>query len=709
VRGGVGDAAVRVFRSEAGGAAGMKKRVRSFVFRMLGREPEAVVVTFLSGEPRLASAMFDEIRRLVPDRRHFTVNVDEAHGSAWGLYRELRRRFRRFRIGLAPVLFTRDARYRSLRVAALLLAPTKILAYNARLERHHLRLRSAIASLLFLRGVPLDRIFLRPRWLAPWRRSRPEESSAWQLLEGRPFLPGRRRVAVLSPYFPYPLSHGGAVRMFNLLRETAAEYDIVLFAFTEGSVEVCEPVLEFCSRAILLPRPRYNEPRWSTLRPPQVVEHRSDMMQSLWDGLSREFGVEARQVEYTQMASYGGDILVAHDLNSDLYGQVVARERTVSASWNWWRWRRYERRALAEYKRLVVMSGRDAAMTRHGNIRVVPNGVDLDRFQPEAERPGQRLLFIGSFRHFPNATAWQFFAREVWPLLRDEFPEMTVTAVAGADPLLYWRAATGTLEPPADERLRVEGFVSDVRPFYANANIAIVPTLASAGTNLKTLEAMAMARPVVATPSGSKGLGLVHGVSAWIAEDARGFAKGVAALASDPALRERLAAEARRIVEERFGWNRIGALQRDVLREIIDQPLTIRSAREGDVADLDRIQRASPEAVLWEPESYLTYDCRVAEIGERVAGFVVCRTLAADEAEVLSLVVDPGLRRRGIGLSLMREVLDHKPGTWYMEVRETNWAARKLYERLGFEDISLRSNYYQDTGESAVVMRLKPC
>ncbi len=49
---------------------------------------------------------------------------------------------------------------------------------------------------------------------------------------------------------------------------------------------------------------------------------------------------------------------------------------------------------------------------------VIPNGVDLQRFSPEIERPGHRLLFIGSFRHFPNIVAYRFFVEQVWPLLR---------------------------------------------------------------------------------------------------------------------------------------------------------------------------------------------------------------------------------------------------------------------------------------------------
>ena len=60
----------------------------------------------------------------------------------------------------------------------------------------------------------------------------------WRVYEGRPCSAERRRVAVLSPYFPFPLSHGGAVRIYNLLREAAREFDIELFAFTDGEDEL---------------------------------------------------------------------------------------------------------------------------------------------------------------------------------------------------------------------------------------------------------------------------------------------------------------------------------------------------------------------------------------------------------------------------------------------------------------------------------------
>jgi ribosomal-protein-alanine acetyltransferase len=686
----------------------LKPRLKQLAFRMLGLDPEAVVVTFLSGDDALAASMADEVRRLEPTRRHFTVALEP--GSAWRLYRKLRRQFRGLRIGLAPVLFTPDPRYRSLRRAAFLLAPTKILAYNSRLERHHLKLRTAIASWLFLRGVPLDRIFLRPRWLCPWKRDRSIAPAAHRLLQGRPFSPDRTRIAVLSPYFPYPLSHGGAVRTFHLLREMARSFDVVLFAFSEsGQAEAPGPLLEFCSRIVLVPKPRYREPRWSTLAPPEVCEYRSPTMRRLWDGLCRELEIAVRQVEYTHLAAYGGDILVEHDVTFDLFRQVLDRQPSLAARWNWWRWRRFETRALPQFRRVVAMSEKDAEMLAVPHARVVPNGVDLRRFRPVGEPPGQSLLFVGSFRHFPNVVAYRFFTEQVWPLLRDAFPDLTLTAVAGSDPLLYWQAAADSPAPPADPRIRLLGFVQDVQPLYAQANLVIVPTLVSAGTNLKVIEAMAMERAVVSTSSGCAGLGLQHGLSVWVADTAPAFAEGIATLLGDPALRLRLARQARRLAQERFDWERLGVLQRTILSDLAGPPLVIRPAGELDIPELDRIQNSSPEAVLWEPQGYLAYDCLVAELDGRVVGFLVCRILDDKEGEVLSLVVDPPFRRRGIAKRLMLHVLSGSPESWFLEVRQSNSPALILYEKLGFQEISRRPNYYQDTGETAVVMRRFSC
>ena len=413
---------------------------------------------------------------------------------------------------------------------------------------------------------------------------------------------------MLTPYFPYPLSHGGAVRMFNLLRETAREFDVTLYAFTESAVTEPGPVMEFCSRAYLVEKPRYREPRWSTVKPPEVCEYFSPAMLALWR--AREAGVS--QVEYTYLASYGGDVLVEHDVTFDLYAQIRARRKTLSAWWDWWRWRRFEVEAVRKFRQVVVMSEKDRALLGTGSV--IENGVDLARFVPQAETTGRNVLFIGSFRHFPNIVAFRYLTEKILPLA----PDVELTVVAGPDAWLHWAHYTGTLRPPGN----ILEFVADVRPLYHAANLVVVPTLESAGTNVKVLEAMAMGRAVISTSSGCAGLGAEHGVEIWIADTAEEFAAGIEKLLEDAALRARIAAAGRTLVEKRFDWRSIGLRQRALYRE---NAVEIREATEDDLDAIAAIQSSSPEASQWTPVSYLEHDCRVAVSHGRVVGFLVAR------------------------------------------------------------------------------------
>ena len=93
----------------------MKSRLKKWLFALLGKDPEAIVVCLRSSDAALSDAIVAEIRRLEPNRRVFEANADEP----------LRARFRKYRIGLMPVMMPIPS-------SAWLLAPTKILAYNSR-------------------------------------------------------------------------------------------------------------------------------------------------------------------------------------------------------------------------------------------------------------------------------------------------------------------------------------------------------------------------------------------------------------------------------------------------------------------------------------------------------------------------------------------------------------------------------------------------
>jgi ribosomal-protein-alanine N-acetyltransferase len=135
----------------------------------------------------------------------------------------------------------------------------------------------------------------------------------------------------------------------------------------------------------------------------------------------------------------------------------------------------------------------------------------------------------------------------------------------------------------------------------------------------------------------------------------------------------------------------------------------IRRGGPGDLAQVALIQAASPEAAQWDVADYLQYDFRVSVRGIRVAGFVVSRALAEGETELLNLAVAPGFRRQGVARKLVESLLAESPGVVYLEVRESNRAARKFYNHMGFQEVSSRPGYYQDPPEAAIVMKFHSC
>jgi glycosyltransferase involved in cell wall biosynthesis len=105
--------------------------------------------------------------------------------------------------------------------------------------------------------------------------------------------------------------------------------------------------------------------------------------------------------------------------------------------------------------------------------------------------------------------------------------------------------------------VRVIGQVEDVRPYYAEAKVAVAPFRYGGGTKLKVLEAMALGVPVVATPVGCQGIEAVPGKHLFKEESEEAFTERVVNLLQDDSLLLQMAIEARQLVEDRYSWHSI--------------------------------------------------------------------------------------------------------------------------------------------------------
>jgi polysaccharide biosynthesis protein PslH len=217
----------------------------------------------------------------------------------------------------------------------------------------------------------------------------------------------------------------------------------------------------------------------------------------------------------------------------------------------------FERRAARWFDHTLFVSSDEChrfetlAPESRGRAQWVENGVDLEYFSPSqaGESPyGEApcpVVFTGTMDYWPNADAVDFFARSALPLLRRRRPDVTFHVV-GANPTPEVQALA------ALPGVHVTGRVPDTRPYIAHAALAVAPLRIARGIQNKVLEAMAMARPVLASPQAFEGLRAQPGRDLLVAEGAEALADSAAAVLDGG--HAGLGQAGRQAVERGYAW-----------------------------------------------------------------------------------------------------------------------------------------------------------
>lgn len=188
------------------------------------------------------------------------------------------------------------------------------------------------------------------------------------------------------------------------------------------------------------------------------------------------------------------------------------------------------------------------------SLWLVPNGVDIDYFRPVSQPDPQErtltLVFGASMDVAMNQDAVHWFAASILPRIKQQVPDVQFWIV-GRDPPATVRSLAER------EGITVTGTVPDVRDYYRQAAVFVVPLRAGGGTKLKTLEAMAMGLPIVSTTVGAQGLDVESGRHLYIADNPKVFAAYVIELLEDRNKAVQMGGEARRLVEQQYSWTSI--------------------------------------------------------------------------------------------------------------------------------------------------------
>jgi len=390
----------------------------------------------------------------------------------------------------------------------------------------------------------------------------------------------RLRILWLKTGPLHPLDTGGKLRTFNMLRELQRRHHVTYLALcppdTGGTVK--QSAREYSQAQIWIPwrETKKMSPAFFAglarnqflSRLPYVIQkYQSPAMAAVireadqagkFDLIICDFLTPAVNLLPGPGRPATPTLLFQHNVESLIWQRTFETARgTLKRAYLRGQWRRmvaYEREACSRVNSVVAVSGEDCRLLRAelglANILgSVPTGVDTEFFQPSSRQPQPcSLVFLGSMDWMPNIDGVMFFTEEIFPLVKQTLPGVTLTIV-GRNPPARVRELAGR-----DPAIKVTGTVDDVRPHLAAAEAMIVPLRVGGGTRIKIFEAMATGIPVIATRIGAEGLPVNHGEHVLLADAPADFARETVALLTQPEQRQRIGQAGLRLVREQFGW-----------------------------------------------------------------------------------------------------------------------------------------------------------
>jgi glycosyltransferase involved in cell wall biosynthesis len=217
----------------------------------------------------------------------------------------------------------------------------------------------------------------------------------------------------------------------------------------------------------------------------------------------------------------------------------------------------YEKGILPKVAKVVVLSEEDAKDMRkegkYDNIGSVSYGINkqpTEKIVSFEERTEGMIIFSGNMFHPPNVDGALFFLRHIFPLVLQEYPA-AILWIVGAEPDKRIRDAAACF----GEHVVITGMVKDISEYLRRAKVSICPVRLKIGVQTKILEALSWSTPVVTTTAGNSGIGGCSGSELWVEDEPNIFAGRVVALLRGEGWHQ-LSEKGRKLVEERFSWER---------------------------------------------------------------------------------------------------------------------------------------------------------
>ncbi len=393
-------------------------------------------------------------------------------------------------------------------------------------------------------------------------------------------------ILFLANRFPYPPFRGDKLKIFNLAKQLSQRHNLFLITFIQDKQDYAHvPVLENYFREIrLVDLPGYKSGLNCILNtfssdPLQVSYFKSKKLNTVLNDFLYSHDIDVIHTQHLRMSQYTSEI---HSVKTildlpDAYSLYWKRRCEMNSNFLLNAFEKREFKKVQSYESIIkkfdltlVCSGEDKEhlMKEHSanNIEILHNGVDTDTFISSSHNYDldDYITFSGNMSYYPNIDAALYFAKEIFPEVKKQFPKVKFR-IAGQSPV----KAINELQ---SDDIIVTGFVKSIQNEYSSSSLAVSPVRVGAGTMNKVLEPMAMGVPVLMSHVGFKGLGAEAGRDVLFAGNTDEFIAGAIRLLSDRALRQSIGESGKSLVLNNFSWETISLRLEEYCNKLLNTP-----------------------------------------------------------------------------------------------------------------------------------------
>ena len=394
---------------------------------------------------------------------------------------------------------------------------------------------------------------------------------------------------MLTPYLPFPDSSGGQIRSYNLIKDLSKKHDITLFSLIKDDSEkrFVSELEKYCKKVSVFKR---SKSPWTlrnilltgfgpypflvirNLSPKERFAVKEEIQKNKYDLIHAETFYVMPHIPKTKIPI----LLVEQTIEYLVYKHYVVGIKNPLLRWllsiDVAKLRFWETSFWKKADGVVAVSDADKKemlkLAPNLEVGLVPNGVNLNffRIKKDWSSKDQRILFVANFKWLQNVEAAHLLLKEVFPAISKKNPSVKIWIVGQHIP--------EEIMSQKSSNILVDNLKEDdqesIRSAYYSSSVFVSPLRGPGGTRLKHFAAMAAKLPLITTSVGAEGLGARDGENIIVRDDPKDIASVVLELLKNPSKAQKIANNARALVEQKYSWYKMSILLEKIYEKTAD-------------------------------------------------------------------------------------------------------------------------------------------